>query len=143
VAALKFRRDQQQADRARADGAWIDKGLMFTIRHGTALEPRNFSRSIDRCISKARVPRITVHGTREDLRVAAGRAGWPAPSRIPGAVSSPLTANSATSWQASDGSVSSDVRRRPRRNAGADGLNPPPTGRAGEEWSRRDRSKRP
>jgi integrase len=65
VAALKFRRDQQDADRGRADGAWIETGLVFTTRHGTALEPRNFSRSFDRCISKARVPRITVHGTRK------------------------------------------------------------------------------
>jgi hypothetical protein len=27
------------------------------------VEPRNFSRSFDRCIRKAQVPRITVHGT--------------------------------------------------------------------------------
>jgi integrase len=33
--------------------------------HGTAVEPRNFSRSFDRCIGKAQVPRITVHGTRK------------------------------------------------------------------------------
>jgi integrase len=32
---------------------------------GTAIEPRNFSRSFDRCITVARVPRITVHGTRK------------------------------------------------------------------------------
>jgi integrase len=31
----------------------------------TALEPRKFSRSFDRCITKAQVPRITVHGTRK------------------------------------------------------------------------------
>jgi integrase len=65
VAALKLRREQQEADRKRADGAWIDTGLVFTTRHGTALEPRNFSRSFDRCIVKAHVPRITVHGTRK------------------------------------------------------------------------------
>jgi integrase len=65
VAALKLRREQQEADRKRADGGWIDTGLVFTTRHGTALEPRNFSRSFDRCIVKAQVPRITVHGTRK------------------------------------------------------------------------------
>ena len=65
VAALKLRREQQEADRRRADGAWVDTGLVFTTRHGTALEPRNFSRSFDRCITKALVPRITVHGTRK------------------------------------------------------------------------------
>ncbi len=65
VAALKLRREQQQADRRRADEGWIDTGLVFTTRHGTALEPRNFNRSFDRCITKAQVPRITVHGTRK------------------------------------------------------------------------------
>ena len=65
VAALKIRREQQEKDRGRADGARVDTDLVFTTRHGTALEPRNFSRSFDRCIVKARVPRITVHGTRK------------------------------------------------------------------------------
>ena len=65
VAALKIRAEQQQRDRDRADGAWIDTGLVFTTRHGTALEPRNFSRSFDRCLAKAQVPRITVRGTRK------------------------------------------------------------------------------
>jgi integrase len=65
VAALKLRHDQQEADRNRAAGGWVDTGLVFTTRHGTAVEPRNFSRSFDRCIGKAQVPRITVHGTRK------------------------------------------------------------------------------
>jgi integrase len=43
----------------------IDTGLIFTARHGTPIEPRNFGRSFDRCIIAARVPRITVHGTRK------------------------------------------------------------------------------
>ena len=43
----------------------IDTGLIFTTRHGTPIEPRNFGRSFDRCIIAARVPRITVHGTRK------------------------------------------------------------------------------
>jgi hypothetical protein len=34
-------------------------------RHGTPIEPRNFGRSSDRCIVAARVPRITVRGTRK------------------------------------------------------------------------------
>ena len=47
-----------------AGDAWIETGLIFTGRHGTPIEPRNFNRSFDRCIVAARVPRITVHGTR-------------------------------------------------------------------------------
>ena len=42
VAALKLRRDQQEADDIRTAGGWVDTGLVFTTRHGTALEPRNF-----------------------------------------------------------------------------------------------------
>jgi integrase len=38
---------------------------VFTTRYGTPIEPRNFSRSFDRCIGKAQVTRITVHGTRK------------------------------------------------------------------------------
>lgn len=65
VTALKIRRQQQDADRAGACDQWVDTGLVFTTRHGTPIEPRNFSRSFDRCITAARVPRITVHGTRK------------------------------------------------------------------------------
>jgi integrase len=42
-----------------------DTGLVFTTRYGTPIEPRNFSRSFDRRIAKAGVPRITVHGARK------------------------------------------------------------------------------
>jgi hypothetical protein len=56
VTALKFRKTQQDADRYRAGDGWIDTGLVFTTRHGTTIEPRNFGRSFDRCIIAARVP---------------------------------------------------------------------------------------
>jgi integrase len=65
VTALKVRKKQQDAGRDRAGDGWIDTGLVFTTRHGTPIEPRNFGRSFDRCIIAARVPRITVHGTRK------------------------------------------------------------------------------
>jgi integrase len=65
VTALKIRRRQQDADRARVGHAWIETGLVFTTRHGTPIEPRNFNRSFNRCITAARVPQITVHGTRK------------------------------------------------------------------------------
>ncbi len=65
MAALKIRKTRQGADRVRAGDAWIENGLVFTTRHGTPIEPRNFNRSFDRCIKAARVPRITVHGTRK------------------------------------------------------------------------------
>jgi integrase len=65
VTALKLRRQQQDIDRDRAGDAWIDTGLVFTTRHGTPIEPRNFNRSFDRRIGKAGVSKITVHGTRK------------------------------------------------------------------------------
>jgi integrase len=65
VTALKLRRQRQDADRDRAGEVWRDTGLVFTTRYGTPIEPRNFSRSFDRRIVKAGVPRITVHGARK------------------------------------------------------------------------------
>jgi integrase len=65
VTALRIRKRRQDQDHERAGHGWIDNGLVFTTRHGTPIEPRNFNRSFDRCITAARVPRITVHGTRK------------------------------------------------------------------------------
>jgi integrase len=42
VTALKLRQQQQDADRERAGRGWLDTGLVFTTRHGTPIEPRNF-----------------------------------------------------------------------------------------------------
>jgi integrase len=65
VAALKLHKQQQDADRERAGDAWVDTGLVFTTRHGTPIEPRNFNRSFDRRIVRVGVSKITVHGTRK------------------------------------------------------------------------------
>lgn len=43
---------------------WRETGLVFTTRQGTPVELRNFSRSFDSRIVRAKVRRITVHGTR-------------------------------------------------------------------------------
>ena len=65
ITALKIRKKQQDADKARAGDAWVETGLIFTTKHGTPIEPRNFNRSFGRCITAARVPSIPVHGTRK------------------------------------------------------------------------------
>jgi integrase len=66
VAALRLRQAQQQTDRGPGQ---LERGSIpawcSPPGTGTAVEPRNFSRSFDRCIVKAQVPRITVHGTRK------------------------------------------------------------------------------
>jgi integrase len=64
AAALKLRQQRQNTDRDRAGDAWTDTGLVFTTRYGTPIEPRNFNRSFDRRITRAKVARITVHGAR-------------------------------------------------------------------------------
>jgi integrase len=65
VAALRLRKAQQEAERRAHAKRWTDTGLIFTTRYGTPIEPRNFTRSFDYRISKAKVRRITVHGTRK------------------------------------------------------------------------------
>jgi integrase len=65
TAAFRLRQQQQAADRERAGDAWTHTGLVITTRYGTPIEPRNFSRSFDRRIIRAGVPRITVHGARK------------------------------------------------------------------------------
>jgi integrase len=65
VTALRLRKQRQDADHERAGRGWIDTGLVFTTRHGTPIEPRNFNRSFDRRIAKAKVSKITVHGARK------------------------------------------------------------------------------
>jgi integrase len=64
VAALRQRRAPQLKAQADAGSAWQGFGLVFTTRHGTPIEPRNFSRSYDRRIGKAGVRDITVHDAR-------------------------------------------------------------------------------
>jgi integrase len=64
LTALKLRKQHQDADHDQAHGGWADTGLVFTTRYGTPIEPRNFTRSFDRRIAKAKVPRITVHDAR-------------------------------------------------------------------------------
>ena len=63
-AALKLRRDEQEAARQRAGDRWQPSDLVFTTKWGTPIEPRNFNRSFDSRCTKADVPRIRVHDTR-------------------------------------------------------------------------------
>jgi integrase len=64
VAALKLRREEQDAAREQAGKRWQRSDLVFTTRWGTPIEPRNFNRSFDARCTKAGVPRIRVHDSR-------------------------------------------------------------------------------
>ncbi|RFS84137.1 site-specific integrase [Actinomadura spongiicola] len=65
IAALRQRKEEQDADREQFADRWTETGLVFTTRYGTPIEPRNFNRSFDRWIEHLSLPRITVHGTRK------------------------------------------------------------------------------
>jgi integrase len=64
LAALRLRRAEQDEAEGRAGQRWRSTNLIFSTRYGTPIEPRNFSRSYDLRIAKARVRRITVHDAR-------------------------------------------------------------------------------
>ena len=64
LAALRLRRDEQEAAREQAGSRWQESDLVFTTRWGTPIEPRNFNRSFDARCTKAGVMRIRVHDTR-------------------------------------------------------------------------------
>lgn len=62
--AMRLRLEQRERDRQAAAETWQDVGLMFTTTYGTPIDPRNFNRSWDARITKAGVPKITVHDGR-------------------------------------------------------------------------------
>jgi integrase len=64
LAALKLRRREQERDRQKAGDAWQDTGLAFTSPTGQPLDPTKLNGRFDARIARARVRRITVHGTR-------------------------------------------------------------------------------
>jgi integrase len=64
VSALRERQRIQAEARENAGDKWKESDLVFTTKHGTPVEPRNFYRSFERYCEKAGVPRIRVHDTR-------------------------------------------------------------------------------
>jgi integrase len=64
VAALKQRRQDQDADHQAAGETWEEWGFVLTTRHGSPIDPRNLNRDFTRRVIKAGVPMITVHDAR-------------------------------------------------------------------------------
>lgn len=64
VAALRSRNSQRDEARAAAGKAWHENDLVFTTRHGTPIELRNFQRSWQTRCDRAGVRPITVHDAR-------------------------------------------------------------------------------
>ena len=65
-----------QIDEARTAGIdWQQRGLVFTTRYGTPIEPRNFNRHFETLCARADLPRKRVHDLRHtaaSLMLAAG-----------------------------------------------------------------------
>ncbi|WP_338146730.1 site-specific integrase [Streptomyces boncukensis] len=65
LAALKQRRQQQEADRETAGDLWQDtNGLIFTTRYGTPIEPGNLTRAFAVRIRQADIRAIPLRNTR-------------------------------------------------------------------------------
>lgn len=64
LAALRLRRKEQDAAKAAAKDLWTESDLVFATRHGTPVEPRNFTREFNRRCDRAEVRQIRVHDTR-------------------------------------------------------------------------------
>jgi integrase len=75
VQALRRRRAVQAADRFAAGERWIETDLVFTTRHGTPIEPRNFARTFEELRERAGVRRIRLHDTRHMCATLLAPAG--------------------------------------------------------------------
>jgi integrase len=78
VAALKSHTARQAEDRLSVGAGFRDTGLVFTHFDGTALKPATVSRNFDKLVGDAKVPKITLHGTRHTWATLALLEGIPA-----------------------------------------------------------------
>jgi integrase len=77
-AALMAQRSRQAEQRAAASENWCDTGYVFTTRTGRPVEPRNNSRSFDRIVTSADLPKITFHDLRRTAATLLKDLGVPA-----------------------------------------------------------------
>jgi integrase len=57
-------RKVQQLERQAAAEFWRDNDLLVATHTGGPVRPRNYSRTLDRLVARAKVPRLTSHGLR-------------------------------------------------------------------------------
>jgi integrase len=75
IEAFKAQAARQIEDRDEADVAWEETGYIFTREDGQALHPQSVSRSFERALNAAKLPRIRLHDLRHthaSLALAAG-----------------------------------------------------------------------
>lgn len=61
---LRIHRDVQAIERAAAGPEWEDNNLVVATQRGRPVNPRNYNQTLDRLVTKAKVPRLTSHGLR-------------------------------------------------------------------------------
>ena len=76
--ALLAERENQAEQRAAAGTDWLESGYVFTTRSGRPVEPRNLSRSFDRIVAGAGLPRIVFHDMRRTAATLLKDLGVPA-----------------------------------------------------------------
>jgi integrase len=64
IASLKLHRDQQDAERAEADGTWPENDYVFTTTTGQAIEQTNLTRTFQALLRRAGLRRIRFHDLR-------------------------------------------------------------------------------
>ncbi len=77
LAVLAAHRDRQRFQRQQAGSAWRDLDLITTTAGGGAVNPSNVSRSFERLVEQAGLPRITPHGLRHSCASLLMQAGVP------------------------------------------------------------------
>ena len=77
-AALLAQRGKQGEQRAVAGQDWTETDYVFTTRSSRPLEPRNLSRSFDRIVASAGLPRIVFHDLRRTAATLLKSLGVPA-----------------------------------------------------------------
>jgi integrase len=75
VAVLRRHRATQLEERMKWGEAWTDTGDVFTREDGTALHPQTLSRTFDRRVVRAKLPRISFHGLRHTHATLLLRSG--------------------------------------------------------------------
>ncbi|MGH3489582.1 MAG: tyrosine-type recombinase/integrase [Actinopolymorphaceae bacterium] len=76
-AALEQHREQQAGERSAAGKAWTDRGLVFTTKIGTPIEPRNINRHFAKLCDRAGVRRIRFHDLRHSCATLLYEQGVP------------------------------------------------------------------
>ena len=78
MTALRAHRVRQAGERLAIGAPYVDSGLVFVHIDGSPLNPATVSRTFDRLVNVAKVPRITLHGTRHTFATLALLEGIPA-----------------------------------------------------------------